>query len=283
MISPKWNNTYTNHIQLNESTQKKSIMKLSLPRILLNTLLLSLLFFTVSCYNNPSGTDDDELFSHTQNPGLSANDFLSDERFTKLEIEVDYMQGYAPNEAALDSLEAFLERRMNKVSVSILQPTEIPAAGQSSYTANEIRELESQYRNEFAEDSTLKAYMIIVDSKFENGNVLGIAYYNTSNAFFGGTYEEVSGGFNQPSRRLTESISYRHEFGHLFGLVNIQGSGTTMQTNHQDTEHGHHCDNDNCLMYYAMERAGLFDQFFGENIPELDANCIADLRGNGGR
>lgn len=254
--------------------------------LLLSVLILSLSVFAITCSDNPLGGngDDDEMrYNHTENPGLSAHDFLSDENFTKLEIEVDYMQGYAPNTEALDSLEAFLERRLNKKSVIILDPTEIPAAGQSSYTANQIRDLEEQHRDEFTEDSTLKAYMIIVDSQYDDGNVLGIAYYNTSNAFFGGTYEAGSGGFNQPSRKLMESISFRHEFGHLFGLVNIPGSGTDMQTNHQDTENGHHCDNDSCLMFYAMENANLFEQFFGESIPELDANCIADLRANGGK
>lgn len=261
-------------------------MKLSKRLLLLSTLIASLAFFTVTCSDNPlggnGGDDDKMIYDHTENPGLAARDFLSDEKFTKLEIEVDYMQGYEPNAEALDSLEAFLDRRLNKKSVSVLSPTEIPAAGQSSYSANDVRDLEERYRDEFTEDSTLKAYMIIVDSQYEDGNVLGIAYYNTSNAFFGGTYDEVSGGFNQPSRRLTESISFRHEFGHLFGLVNIQGSGTDMQTNHQDTEHGNHCDNDSCLMYYAMENADVFGQFFGESIPELDANCIADLQANGG-
>jgi hypothetical protein len=238
--------------------------------------------------DNSTGTDEDKeiVYSHTENPGLSANDFLSAETFTSLEVEIDYMQGYAPNAEALDSLEAFFEQRLNKQSVIIKEPTEIPAAGQSSYTASEIRDLEEEYRDEFTsvEDSTLRAYMIIVDGDFEGGNVLGIAYYNTSNAFFGATYERVSGsGFNQPSRRITESISFRHEFGHLLGLVNIPGSGTEMQTNHQDTENGRHCDNDSCLMYYAMENAGLFDQFLGEEIPPLDANCINDLQANGGK
>lgn len=263
-------------------------MKFLIRNKLLSTLIVALLIFSTGCLDNSTGNDDDQevLYSHVENPGLSANDFLSGETFTSLELEIDYMQGFAPNEEALDSLEAFFEQRLNKQSVTINEPTEIPAVGQSSYTANEIRALEEEHRNDFTsvEDSTLRAYMIIVDGQYENGNVLGIAYYNTSNAFFGATYEQVSGsGFGEPSRRLTESISFRHEFGHLFGLVNIPGSGTEMQTNHQDTEHGRHCDNDSCLMYYAMENAGLFDQFLGEEIPALDANCIADLQANGGK
>lgn len=262
-------------------------MKFLNSKTILSTLIVTLIAFGTSCLDNSTGNDDDReiVYSHQQNPGHSANDFLSGDTFTSLEVEIDYMQGYAPNTEAVDSLEAFLEQRLNKQSVVIKEPTEIPAAGQSSYTASEIRALEEEHRDEFTsvEDSTLRAYMIIVDGEFESGNVLGIAYYNTSNAFFGATYEEVSGGFNQPSRRLTESVSYRHEFGHLFGLVNIPGSGTEMQTNHQDTEHGRHCDNDSCLMYYAMENAGVFGQFLGEQIPPLDANCIADLQANGGK
>jgi hypothetical protein len=69
----------------------------------------------------------------------------------------------------------------------------------------------------------------------------------------------------------------------LFGLVNIDGSGTDMQTEHQDEQNGHHCDNENCLMYYAMERSDLISQFFDESVAELDANCIADLQANGGK
>lgn len=251
----------------------------------LSISLIALVFAAVSCSGLMSGNDKDEVveYDHNLNPGYSANDFLSSDNFTKLEVEIDYMMGYEPNAVALDSLEAFLERRLNKVSVSILQPTQIPAMGQASYSATDIRNLEAQHRNEFTEESTLKAYMIIVDSEFEQGNVLGIAYYNTSSAFFGGTYDNASGGLNQPSRELTESISYRHEFGHLLGLVNIPGSGTDMQVNHQDTQNGHHCDNDSCLMYYALENAGLFGQFFGEEVPALDQNCLNDLSANGGK
>lgn len=260
-------------------------MKLAKRYSLVVITLVSVIFTAAGCSGLISDNEEDDqvVYSHTLNPGYSANDFLSADNFTKLEVEIDYMMGYEPNAVALDSLEAFLEQRLNKVSVSILQPTQIPAKGQSSYTATDIRNLEAEYRNEFTEDSTLKAYMIIVDSDFEQQNVLGIAYYNTSSAFFGGTYDEVSGGFNQPSRELTESISFRHEFGHLFGLVNIPGSGTDMQVNHQDTDHGHHCTDDTCLMYYAMENAGVFGQFFGEEIPSLDANCINDLQANGGK
>ncbi|MFW6157220.1 MAG: hypothetical protein ACOC4S_00120 [Balneolaceae bacterium] len=234
------------------------------------------------------GEPEPDPYSHTDQPGSAANDILADSNFTELVVEIDYMPGYEPDAEALDSLEAFLERRAHK-EVTIMDPTEIESGGQDSYTDEEVRDLEEEHRDEFTENEdseTLAAYMIIVDGEFEEDSettdVLGIAYYNTSNAFFGPKYDEVED--SGTSRYKVESTSYRHEFGHLFGLVNIDGSGTDMQENHQDEEHGHHCDNDECLMYYAMERSDVFEQILGdENVPELDQNCINDLQGNGGR
>lgn len=241
---------------------------------------------TFSCSDDPgTGLDngDDEPYSHVRAPGSSANDFLSGESFTSLVVEVDYMPGYAPNANALDQLQAFLEERLHKTSVTIRAPTEVAAGGQASYTANEIRDLEEQHRDEFTEGETLVAYMIIVDGEFEQNNVLGIAYFNTSNAFFGPAYEQASGGLGQPSRYLTEATSFRHEFGHLFGLVGIPGSGTDMQTEHKDEEHGNHCDDDQCLMYYALANPGLIGGVIGSDIPALDPNCLDDVAANGGK
>lgn len=238
----------------------------------------------------PSDPDNDdpasEPFTHNQNPGMAASDFLADSNFTELVVEVDYMEGYAPNTEALESLESFLNQRLNKATVTILDPTVVPSGNQDSYSADDIRNLEGEYRDEITEtteDTQLSAYMLIVDGTFTQNSVMGIAYYNTSSAFFGAAYDEASGGLGQTSRFLIEAVSYRHEFGHLFGLVNLLGSGTEMQQDHQDEENGHHCDNDQCLMYYAMETTDLFGQFTGDEIPPLDQNCLDDLQANGGR
>lgn len=243
-------------------------------------------FVLQSCLDS-SGPDTGEIeppYSHTGQPGHAANDFLSDSTFTNLIVEVDYMPGYAPNERALDSLKAFFQQRLHKSSITIKEPTEIPPGGQDQYSANDIRELESEQRSTFTQGDTLAAYFVIVDGTYEERNLLGIAYYNTSNAFFGPAYDEASSGTGSPSRFQVEATSFRHEFGHLFGLVDIPGSGTEMQEPHQDEEHGNHCDNDQCVMYYAMETTDLIGNTLGgEEIPPLDANCIADLQANDGK
>ncbi|MDX1673504.1 MAG: hypothetical protein R3314_01785 [Longimicrobiales bacterium] len=253
-------------------------------------VLLAVLLVVVpgtSCGDSsPAGPDNDDggdPYSHTLAPGASANDFLSDQTFTSLVVEVDYMAGHQPSSSALDDLRAFLEARVHKTSITVRSPTEIPAGGQPTYTANEVVQLENEHRNAYTDGQTLTAYMLVVDGEFEEANVLGAAYFNTSSVYFGGAIDQVSGGPTQPSETLVEATTFLHEFGHLFGLVAIEESGTEMQTEHQDEAHGHHCDNDQCLMYYAVESTDLFGGVFGGDIPSLDQNCIDDLQANGGK
>lgn len=249
--------------------------------------LFTILFMGYGCVNDPqssNGGGSGFEYDHQQNPGLSANDLLSDESFSELIVEIDYMPGYAPNTRALDSLKTFLEQRLNKSTVTILEPTQIPSGEQNSYSANDVRNIENEHRNNFSEEGVLSTYMVIMDGYYSQQNVLGIAYFNTSNAFFGPAYDDASTGFGSLTRYQVEAISLRHEFGHLFGLVNVPNSGTDMQTDHQDEQNGSHCDNETCLMYYAMQRSDLIEQLFNdESIPALDANCIADLQANGGK
>lgn len=239
-----------------------------------------------SSIQGPWDDDDggnEQSYSHKRSVGASANDLLAGDKFTSLVVEVDFMTGFEPDAGALDLLGDFLAARLNKSSVTIRAPTEIPAEGQQAYTLDEIRALENHHRDEFTEGSRLVAYMLIVDGEFEQANVLGVAHLNTSTAYFGAALDAVSGGLTQPTRRQAEASVFRHEFGHLLGLVAIPGSGTDMQTDHQDEAHGHHCDDDTCLMYYAVESTDLFASVFGGSIPELDANCLADLEANGGK
>lgn len=237
--------------------------------------------------NTPVGPDtgqgnsgDSRPFSHTSFPGASAEAFLTSSRFTDLQVEIDYMQGHEPTSEAISSLQSFLEQRLNKSTISITV-TEIPAGGQSTYTLNNVRTREVDHRDTYTESSgsTLYAYMIILDGKYIDDNTLGIAYYNTSAALFGGTIESITGSPPvTPSKEKVERTVINHEFGHLLGLV---GSGSPLQSEHK-TENSSHCTTDGCLMEPAIETVNFFENFSGE-VPELDELCIQDLQANGGK
>lgn len=249
-------------------------------------MVLTSLF--LGCTENPEqsggGGSNDLEYDHERPPGASANDLLSDSSFSEMIVEIDYMPGQAPSPRAIDSLKAFLETRLNKSAITILEPTQVSSGGQNTYSASDIREIEQRNRGVYSEENLLATYILITDGYYTQSSVLGLAYNNTSTAYFGAAFADASAGFGGLSDYQVEAISFRHEFGHLFGLVNIEGSGTEMQTDHQDEQNGHHCDNDNCLMYYAMEQSDIIQQMFNEEtIPALDNNCRADLQANGGK
>ena len=246
---------------------------------------LALLF--VSCSDTVTDPEDEsdnpnqQEFNSETAPGNSAQAFLQSDQYTDIEVEIDYMPNHEPTQEGLDSLRLFLEQRLNKQNITLGPSNEISAESQSSYTADDIRAIESEYRDNYTEagTSTLHVYFLMVDGEFEQSNVLGIAYYNTSVAFFGQTIEEVSSGIGAPSEQKIEGTVFRHEFGHNMGLV---GNGSPTQSDHK-TDDSAHCTSDGCLMQRAVETGNFFENTFGGDIPDLDNLCIEDLQANGGK
>ena len=244
--------------------------------------ILSLSILAYACSDSSTGPEIDPApqFNSKAAPGDSAKSFLEGDQYTTLQIEIDYMEGYEPTQEGLNSLQTFLEERLNKSSISFTT-TQIAAKGQSSYSTEDIANIEEEERDNFTEagSNTLHAYFLIVDGQYSESNVLGIAYWNTSMAFFGQTIDEVSGTPpTAPSRQQVEGTVFRHEMGHNMGLV---GNGTPTQSDHK-TSGSAHCTTDGCLMEPAVETGNIFQNFNGE-VPNLDQLCIEDLQANGGK
>lgn len=260
------------------------------------TALLGLALLIAGCSDNagptgpedptdpPDDSDDAPVqFDSEAPPGDSARSFLSDRRFTVLSIEVDYMEGYEPTSEALDNLKSALNNHLNKSTIHIPAPTQIPAAGEGSYSDEAVRTLEDQHRDHYthAESDTLWAHFLIVDGKYSNENVVGIAYYNTSMAFFGETIDEISGGLNQPSQRKVEATVFRHEVGHNLGLVN-NGIPPQEESHYEEDKNGAHCTNDQCVMYHTIETTDFFSNLVDQSIPAFEQFCTEDMEAQDG-
>lgn len=212
--------------------------------------------------------------------GASANDLLSASKYSSIKIEMQYMPGYQPDAASVNNLTAFLNALLNKPGgVSVVQ-TQIASAGKTVYSLNDIASIEKANRTVYTSGSQLGVYFLYTDGNYSEGNVLGIAFRNTSMSILGKTIHDNSGSIGQASRTKLETTVLEHEFAHILGLVDI---GSAMQTNHKDAAHGNHCSNTNCLMYYASETTDVLGVLLTGNIPALDANCKADLTANGGK
>lgn len=228
----------------------------------------------------PSGGDPDP-YDHRLAPGVSARDFLTAVDFDRLVVQVQYVSGFRPSDVGLQHLQDFLTARVNKpggIALQLDAPLQIQ--GQSTYSTADVRALEQTHRTRFTEGTTLAAYLLFLDGEYSpEPNVLGIAYNNTSMAVFVEKIGQYTGGLGQPPPSTVEGAVANHEFGHILGLV---ANGSPMQTPHQDVANGSHCDDQSCLMYYAVRTTDFISNLLG-GVPSLNAACVADLQGNGGK
>ncbi len=240
-----------------------------------NMLLLILFLGLTACSTDEERAPDDLPL------GVSARSFLSDEEFTSLTVEVAYVTGYQPAESSLNSVRAFLETYLNKPAGIYIKLRAIPSPGVGTYSFSEIRDVENEHRTEFTSGTRLTAFVFIADNKSEDSNtrelVLGKAYRNTSLVIFEKDIRELAESASVSSSQI-QQITLKHEFGHLFGLVD---NGSPAQSDHvyrdpNDPNEKGHCSITGCLMARDLDYTN------PENLILKD-QCHLDLVANGGK
>lgn len=222
---------------------------------------------------------------HRQSVGSWSDKILSDKKYDKLVVQIIYMTGFKPTDQAVANVKTLLEQRCNKKEGVSVVFKEIAAQGKTSYTISDIKEIEDEERSEFTFKKTIALTFLFLDGPSSENEgaqvVLGQAYFNTSMVIYEESIHENSDEFIEPERYKLETLVMNHEIGHIFGLVNL---GTAMTTSHQDTNHGAHCTNEDCLMFWEAETGTAVANLVGNSpIPAFDANCLADLKANGGK
>jgi hypothetical protein len=251
-------------------------MKIYLPFILLFTIGISCSKTNTAYVNNPNAPD----YLHNRPVGASAREILASATYTSLKIEIQYMPGFTPDAAAISHLQTTLSTLLNKPGGITVVTSQIAAASNTSLSIDNVVQIERNNRTAFTTADQIAVYILYTNGNYTDANVLGAAYKNTSVVIFGKTIHDNSGAIGQASRTKLEATVLEHEIGHLLGLVDI---GSPMQTNHKDAAHGNHCNNSNCLMYYASDTRDILGFLITGSIPSLDANCRADIHANGGQ
>lgn len=238
-------------------------------------MLLFALIAIISCKKTTitEGSDPDRL--HNQAVGTSAADLLNSGQYKSLKIELQYMKGFAPDEAAIHHFKNFVTAYVNKPAGVTIVTKEISSLVSSVMSIDEIIEVERKNRSQFSAGEELAVYILYTNGSYTNDKTLGIAYRNTSAVLFGQKIRNLSGGLGQPSRTHLEAVVLEHEMGHLLGLVDL---GTPMQAPHKDASHSGHCDNRKCLMYFSAETTDVLGFLATGTIPSLDAACVNDLK-----
>lgn len=250
-------------------------------------VFLLALVFIVACTTDDATNGDTENTSNypwKQAVGYSANDILSGNNFQEIEIELMYIDGYKPEQRSINNVVDFIKNKTYKTTITVT-PRVIQKTNSNTYSITDIKTLEDNNRVRFTQDGkiTIAALFVNGASSSNNGNniVLGTAYRNTSFVMYQETIQGLSDSPFETNRVTLETSVMLHEICHLLGLVNV---GTNMVKNHQDSNHGAHCNVDSCLMYYALENGNtISNTLTGDQIPKLDPLCIQDLQANGGR
>ncbi len=239
-------------------------------------------------------TSEDDSGNNNQNTvtegnkrsvGDSAADLLSDTSFKRLKVVLFYVGGLKPQSVTLSEFENFLDARLNKSEGITIELREIDSPGKAQLSITDLKAIEDELRTDYNMESEIAVFGIFTDGAYaENtaeGSVLGVAYRNTSFAIFEETIRSFSGQPLAPSTSVLETTVLQHEFGHLMGLVN---AGTPLTSAHQDNDHGRHCTEEDCLMFWTAETGeGLINMISGGSIPTLDGQCLTDLTENGGK
>ncbi|MBQ0909727.1 membrane metalloprotease [Flavobacterium sp. F-328] len=249
--------------------------------------LIALCFF-VSCAKDETESSGSAAVNTTANKqvtGSSANDLLSDRKFKSLVIEIVYVNGFEPSAAAINNFVSFISARTFKPAGINVIKRAIASPGNATFTTQQIVALEDANRTKYNSGTELTVWAFFADGKSAqdtaDGVVLGTAYRNTSFVIFEKTIHGLSDSAFEPNRTLLETTVITHEFGHILGLTNF---GTALQSNHEDAAHPKHCIEKTCLMYWSAEvGGGIGNMVSSGSAPQLDAQCIADLRANGGK
>ncbi|MFT7626482.1 MAG: hypothetical protein ACI9OS_000116 [Ulvibacter sp.] len=264
-----------------------SKLKIMKPTSIKIVLILFSFLLIESCKKD----DDSEVIvdfkaENRKSLGLSAEDILSSNNYSKITVEFVYFGLYRPTDLTISNFRDFLSARLNKPGGIIISETRIPEAEGSPFTTQELIAIEDENRTVYTSGDTIAVYVFFANGVSSNDTdtrvTLGTAYLNTSIVLYEKTLQTLAA--SNPSLELStiETTTLQHEFGHILGLVNLLDDD--IHANHMDTGHPKHCIIEDCLMYFeSNNRSQVLERFSGRvAIPELDPLCIADLQAKGG-
>jgi len=257
-----------------------------------------IILLTIGLFLNCSKDSDDtpdggiDKSANLLATGASANDILSNTKFTTLLIEAAYVTGFRPTMETMNNFETYLRDRTFKDNIQVIY-RELPSPNEETLTLQEIADLESENRTEYNNGETLAIYIYFADAPSDSDDedegilTLGAVYRNTSMVIHEGVVRQLANQSSLITITDVETSTLHHEFGHLFGLVDL---GSEMVNNHEDPDAENHCDVAGCLMRGELQFGGGMMGVLekskiskGVAVPALDPECILDLQNNGGK
>jgi len=286
-------------------------------------LALALCALLLACSKNISDEESQvkeiDKTPNLQTTGDSANDILSNTNFDKLLVEIAYVSGFRPTSATMTQFADFLRQHTFKEDIE-MRFLELDSPDEEDLELQEIADLEKENRTAYNDGKTLAIYIYFADAPSEGDDMseglvtVGAVYRNTSMVIYSNTIRRLASRSSIISITDIESATLNHEFGHLFGLVNL---GTEMVNPHESqspNSDGELVDDNHCNVLGCLMRAELqFGRPTGKrsndqvgiqatcqlsgttvlkllqsksgksSMADLESECVLDLQSNGGR
>ena len=214
----------------------------------------------------------DEIVSCENLTGACRYEILQSDKYPRLHIEIDYVTEHAPDSDAVDLLKQRIKETTDKTSISVSQNSF--GSTDSSYSMEEILDIEKAQRERYKSGNTFIIHILYLNGEYEdNDQTLGLAYKGSSFVIFKEKIEDAA--FLFISAEDIEKSVLVHEYGHLVALVN---NGYESPHDHEDPDHPNHSNNEESVMYWAIESQDIGNQIDGAPPNNFDSDDLDDLR-----
>ena len=240
-------------------------------------VLLSILLFTPVL----SGCIGDEILDDVIPqlkgiPGSLTMACLTDSH-NQMILEIDYEAGYKPETSSTDLLKQRIDEVCSFSKGITLEFTETDFDDVGTWSADDVREQGWEHKEDDPTNGkTLRWQLLFPAESNDDENVLGVAVDASTIAIVGESVDDAAGLFNRPSAEDVENSVIVHEAGHLLGLVNLV---YTSPVDHEASDKPGHSNNEDSVMYWAIESVTVANFISGDLPNEFDQDDKDDLAG----
>jgi hypothetical protein len=205
--------------------------------------------------------------------GDLARGYLQPAPYTSIALEIDAVASAVPDSVTRSYL-VQLVRQETKKPVTETGSHLLTGKSGTCWSQADIVALSTNEARTHTGGAVASLRLFFLDGSHCSGSaILGEAYRSGSIAIF----------TTQVNALATPTVSAdtfmkavtTHEFGHILALVNI---GYKSPRNHEDAQHKGHSSNKNSVMYWAIDRSDLIQQFVSGPPIVFDADDEADLQ-----